>query len=117
MIALSSPSFLLVLSLSAFAQSQIQRNPAPSNRNNSSSALSGIGQCARPIERKEFRELSDQERQSYIDATKCLRDPERSPSILSKQAKSPSIYDDFVYVHMIQVRANHGTVGGWLGEQ
>ncbi|KAI8822694.1 uncharacterized protein EV422DRAFT_410468 [Fimicolochytrium jonesii] len=60
--------------------------------------FSGQGTCTNPLIRKEFRELNPTERQSFIDAVKCLRDPKRSPSVI-KTNKSPTMYDDLVFLH------------------
>ncbi|KAH6561184.1 hypothetical protein BASA60_011553 [Batrachochytrium salamandrivorans] len=53
--------------------------------------------CTSPSIRKEFRELSWEDRRSYIDAIKCLR---RARSTFPKNTGSRSLYDDFVYTHV-----------------
>ncbi|KAJ3158144.1 hypothetical protein HDU86_003096 [Geranomyces michiganensis] len=54
--------------------------------------------CTRPVTRREFRELSDVDKQRFIDALKCLRNPQRSPSF-NPSTGSRTIYDDLVWVH------------------
>ena len=49
--------------------------------------------CPDPVIRREWRGLSDAERQDYIEAVQCLRS---SPSRLGL---NQSLYDDFPYVH------------------
>ena len=53
-------------------------------------------QCTQPHIRKEWRELSEQQRQDYIKSNLCLK---QLPSKLNPSIKSPSRWDDFVYVH------------------
>ncbi|KNC99798.1 uncharacterized protein SPPG_05175 [Spizellomyces punctatus DAOM BR117] len=55
--------------------------------------------------RKEFRELTEQERVAYLSAVVCLRE---TPSLL-RVPDSRSVYDDFVHVHMQNVPAAHNT--------
>lgn len=52
--------------------------------------------CPRPRIRKEWRELSPAQRTAFVNANKCLR---KKPSKLNPSIKSPSVYDDLVYVH------------------
>ncbi|KAJ3032465.1 hypothetical protein HDV00_007513 [Rhizophlyctis rosea] len=54
--------------------------------------------------RYEWRELSSTQQKAYIDAVLCLK---KAPSKL-KTNGSPSLYDDFVYVHWKAQNAAHG---------
>ncbi|KAJ8322957.1 hypothetical protein O5D80_008474 [Batrachochytrium dendrobatidis] len=54
-------------------------------------------QCTAPRLRKEFRELTQQQRREYIQAMQCLR---QVPSGFPPDIGSRSAYDDLVYVHM-----------------
>ncbi len=49
--------------------------------------------CSNPVIRREWRELSDAEKNDYIAAVQCLRS---SPS---KLGLNQTLYDDFPYVH------------------
>jgi tyrosinase len=51
--------------------------------------------CNSPAVRREWRSLSTEERQNYIQAVHCLQD------LPSELVGRGSIYDDFVYVHML----------------
>ncbi|KAI8816851.1 uncharacterized protein EV422DRAFT_500751 [Fimicolochytrium jonesii] len=74
--------------------------------------------CRHPRVRREFRELSEHDRERYILATVCLRE---QPSRLStretqwvrdgvgRKIAMPSLYDDFVYVHWRVAAETHGT--------
>ena len=53
-------------------------------------------QCTQPRIRKEWRELTEQDRQDYLKANLCLKSMQ---SKLHPSIKSPSRWDDFVYVH------------------
>ena len=57
-----------------------------------SKSLASIA-CTDPIIRREWRDLSDEERLNYITAVQCLRS---SPSRLGL---NQTLYDDFPYVH------------------
>ncbi|KAI8590417.1 hypothetical protein BDZ88DRAFT_414481 [Geranomyces variabilis] len=70
-------------------------------------AASGIGKCTAPVLRREFRELSDDQKQRFIDANLCLRDPKRSPSVLGPEIGSPTLYDDLVWVHSTGAPRSH----------
>ncbi|KAI8288006.1 hypothetical protein K4K56_008145 [Colletotrichum sp. SAR 10_98] len=52
--------------------------------------------CSNPTTRVEWRDLSDDQKSSYIEAVKCLKD---TPSRLSSDSGSASLYDDFANVH------------------
>lgn len=69
---------LLLLSILAFATAQ-KRNR--------------VGVCHEPVVRKEWRTLSDVQKQEYLDAVLCLK---TKPSRLGQ---NHSLYDDFPYLH------------------
>ncbi|KAF5519311.1 Tyrosinase ustQ [Colletotrichum aenigma] len=52
--------------------------------------------CSNPSTRVEWRDLHDDQKSSYIEAVKCLKD---TPSRLSSDSGSASLYDDFANVH------------------
>ena len=57
-----------------------------------------------PAIRKEWRELSDQERADYVNAVVCLHQkPSKMPQI-----KSPSRFDDVAFVHSAARKLAHG---------
>ncbi|KAJ3003530.1 hypothetical protein HKX48_001720 [Thoreauomyces humboldtii] len=64
--------------------------------------------CTSPRVRKEFRELTDAQKQAFIDANNCLRDPKKSPGTLTEQG-SPTMYDDLVWVHSHGAPITHNT--------
>ncbi|CZS83131.1 unnamed protein product [Fusarium graminearum] len=49
--------------------------------------------CQNPTKRVEWRQLKDADKQSYIDAVKCLKTKK------SRLGLETSLYDDFAYVH------------------
>ncbi|VUC32086.1 unnamed protein product [Clonostachys rosea] len=51
--------------------------------------------CSDPVARTEWRDLSDQEKSTYIEAVQCLKDV---PSRLT-ETTSETLWDDFAYVH------------------
>ncbi|KAF6230923.1 hypothetical protein HO173_010831 [Letharia columbiana] len=59
--------------------------------------------CTNPIIRREWRDLSDAEKNDYIEAVQCLRS---SPS---KLGLNQTLYDDFPYVHSRNGEASHDT--------
>lgn len=63
--------------------------------------------CENPRIRREFRELSHTDRGKYILANVCMREV---PSHLPDHVGSPSLYDDFVYIHMRALEEAHGVV-------
>ncbi|KAM0205553.1 hypothetical protein ACHAPA_011533 [Fusarium lateritium] len=87
------PVFLLLLASFAAAAVTPYKTP-PSN-------------CRNPIKRVEWRQLKDSDKQSYINAVKCLK---TKPSRLGLKT---SLYDDFAYVHF-QYNANIHFVAGFL---
>ncbi|KAI8822909.1 uncharacterized protein EV422DRAFT_522645 [Fimicolochytrium jonesii] len=95
----------LVYGLCLFPAAFAQRGSTDSSSGSSSNRL---GSCTQPLVRREFRELSDTEKQAYIDASLCLRDRRRSPSLLP-DSPSQTIYDDLVYVHMQFAALTHNT--------
>ncbi|KAJ3038811.1 hypothetical protein HDV00_000299 [Rhizophlyctis rosea] len=56
--------------------------------------------------RREFREYTPEQRDQYVQAIQCLR---RTPSRMSPSIRSPSAYDDFVYVHWQAQDQAHNT--------
>ncbi|KAJ3165669.1 hypothetical protein HDU88_003862 [Geranomyces variabilis] len=62
--------------------------------------------CTAPVVRREFRELSDVDKQKFIDALKCLRNPQRAPSF-NPSTGSRTIYDDLVWVHRQNAPQSH----------
>ncbi|KAK1854057.1 hypothetical protein CCHR01_03250 [Colletotrichum chrysophilum] len=52
--------------------------------------------CSNPSTRVEWRDFSDDQKSSYMEAVKCLKD---TPSRLSSDSGSASLYDDFANVH------------------
>ncbi|KAJ3183040.1 hypothetical protein HDU87_007462 [Geranomyces variabilis] len=101
MVAQLAAGALATLVLAGFAAAQNSSPTAPL------SAASGIGKCTAPVVRREFRQLSDDQKQSFIDANLCLRDPNRSPSVLGPEIGSPSLYDDLVWVHSTGAPLTH----------
>ena len=68
-------------------------------------ATIAIAFAQRCVQHVEWRELSPNAQDAYLNAVLCLRNTSSKLSV-----GSPSFFDDFVYVHM---RANldaHGTV-------
>ncbi|KAJ1305208.1 hypothetical protein OPQ81_000237 [Rhizoctonia solani] len=55
----------------------------------------GAGKCTNPAIRREWRTLSQDQRDKFHKAVKCLQD---KPSTLTVE-ESKSLYDDFTYVH------------------
>lgn len=72
-------AFFLTLVSFAAAAATPYKNPSPT--------------CKSPVKRVEWRELKDTDKQSYINAVKCLK---TKPSRLGLKT---SLYDDFAYVH------------------
>ncbi|KAJ4253856.1 hypothetical protein NW762_010251 [Fusarium torreyae] len=72
-------AFFLTLVGFAAAAATPYKDPSPS--------------CKNPVKRVEWRELKDADKQSYINAVKCLK---TKPSRLGLKT---SLYDDFAYVH------------------
>lgn len=62
-----------------------------------------FGQCIRPVIRREWRTLSEDQREDYIEAVQCLMD---RPSRSSLPAAN-SRYDDFVGTHIVQAGETH----------
>ena len=60
--------------------------------------------CAKQTVRREWRTISSDEKQSYIDAVKCLM---KVPSAATTHTKS--LHDDFSHVHNHQGSASHGS--------
>jgi tyrosinase len=60
-------------------------------------ASTAAATCSNPLERKEWRQLSNEERRSYINAVKCLHStaPEAGYEIAAVQ----NILDDMTYTH------------------
>ncbi|GAB1316986.1 Tyrosinase copper-binding domain-containing protein [Madurella fahalii] len=59
------------------------------------------------VRRKEWGDLSEQERKAYTDAVLCLMS---KPALTSAQAPgAKSRFDDYVVVHIQQTPRNHGT--------
>ncbi|KAI8824011.1 uncharacterized protein EV422DRAFT_518599 [Fimicolochytrium jonesii] len=54
--------------------------------------------CTAPTTRREFRELSDGDKQLFMNAVKCLRNPQQAPSMIPSTG-SRTLYDDLVYIH------------------
>ncbi len=86
------------LNQSTFSQ---ENNTSPNllNANHTKSKLKNEPKktCSQPLIRKEWRELSEAERQDFINANLCLK---KRPSKLNPSIGSPSVYDDLVYVHL-----------------
>ncbi|KAJ3271418.1 hypothetical protein HK104_004687, partial [Borealophlyctis nickersoniae] len=59
-------------------------------------SYNGPAECTQPKVRREFREYSAEQRDRFVQAIMCLR---RQPTKLPASVRSPSAYDDFVYVH------------------
>ncbi|RKO94056.1 hypothetical protein BDK51DRAFT_12680, partial [Blyttiomyces helicus] len=63
--------------------------------------------CTTPLVRREFRELSEADRQGYLQAVLCLRS---SPSRLDPSlVQSPSAWDDLVWAHWQAQDQAHNT--------
>ncbi|KAH8900922.1 Di-copper centre-containing protein [Thozetella sp. PMI_491] len=92
------PSALLVLAATAV--------PVPDDSTASVESLTST--CRKPYARKEWRTLSNSERQEYIDAVKCLQNRPSQTSATWKGASSR--YDDFVALHISQTDYIH-----WVG--
>ena len=101
-------------------QPNIPSSNQPSSGNNSttfnihttpsplSSPVAQQRPCTKPRIRKEWRELTDLEKDAYTEALMCLK---KQPSVLSRPGfSSPSVYDDFVYIHMLANDEAHRTV-------
>ncbi|KAJ3017913.1 hypothetical protein HKX48_003282 [Thoreauomyces humboldtii] len=78
----------------------------------SQTVLAQNATCTHPKVRREFRELSDTDKQNFINAVQCLRDPSRSPSF-QPNTGSRTIYDDLVWVHRQNAPQSH-TVAAFL---
>ncbi|KAJ3161194.1 hypothetical protein HDU86_007816 [Geranomyces michiganensis] len=117
MVKLTAAAALATLAFASSLAAAQQQQPqggssSPSSSSSSSSttrlsAASGKGRCTAPVVRREFRELTDAQKQSFIDANLCLRDRTRSPSVLGKDIGSPTLYDDLVYVHSTGAPRSH----------
>lgn len=55
--------------------------------------------CRRPTIRREWRSLSDVERQDFVKAVNCLG------NVSSRWTHNGTLYDDFAYLH--------GSIGSW----
>ncbi|KAK8055239.1 hypothetical protein PG993_000466 [Apiospora rasikravindrae] len=64
--------------------------------------------CAEPVVRKEWRALSSEQQQSYIDAVKCMQSTSGKTAELYSGVKS--LYDDFQALHISQTDNIH-----WVG--
>jgi hypothetical protein len=58
-----------------------------------SASSNAVGACTSPYYRREWRSLSEEEKQSYLDAFQCFID---SPSVLGFNG---SLYNDFAWAH------------------
>ncbi|KAI9097323.1 hypothetical protein DFS34DRAFT_580698 [Phlyctochytrium arcticum] len=87
-----------------------QSTPEPANtpqpKQTPKQTPSGTG-CTNPRQRREFRELSETERQAFITATLCMRDRRRAPPRLGARG-STTLYDDYVYAHAQARSVAHG---------
>ncbi|EUC60319.1 tyrosinase tyrosinase: common central domain protein [Rhizoctonia solani AG-3 Rhs1AP] len=71
---------------------------------NSHTITKGVGKCTNPAIRREWRTLSQDQRDSFHSAVKCLQ---TKPSALNVP-ESQTLYDDFSYVHYtINVTIHH----------
>lgn len=89
LISCGALSLLLGLSVGAYvhrhlhkAQSGMEWAPHATSSN-----------CHHPVIRREWRSLSVEEKDDYLDAVRCLRD------IPSRIGQSQSLYDDFPWIH------------------
>ena len=91
---LFSIAFIMILCLAVgFVFGTAMRSFTPPNDiSNAPKAVSGS--CGNIAIRREWRSLSENEKQNYIDAVQCTR---KTPSLLRL---NQSLYDDFPYVHM-----------------
>ncbi|KAJ3046187.1 hypothetical protein HK097_000962 [Rhizophlyctis rosea] len=91
-------------------QYQCPQRPAPTQSWPANPGLTTIlpkyPTCRTPRIRKEFREITEREREQYVLAQICMR---RTPSVLPDSVGSPSLYDDFVFVHWSANDEAHGT--------
>lgn len=72
-------------------------------RNISYQTIQRISDCRSPSIRREWRELSEEEKGEYINAVQCLR------AIPSELEPTRAIYDDFPWVHSRIGSGSHGT--------
>ncbi|EUC60320.1 tyrosinase tyrosinase: common central domain protein [Rhizoctonia solani AG-3 Rhs1AP] len=64
----------------------------------------GIGKCTNPAIRREWRTLSQDQKDSFHSAVKCLQNKPSALNVLESQ----TLYDDFSYVHYtINVTIHH----------
>jgi tyrosinase len=71
-------------------------------------ALAVAASCSNPLVRKEWRDLSDAEKQAYISAVLCMKSvPPRTSQTFTG---SKSRYDDFIAVHSNETNHIHFVV-------
>lgn len=82
---------IIVFALGYTAGYHDNAEPQPDGAFNTSS--NAIGACTSPYYRREWRSLSEEEKQNYLDAFQCFID---SPSVLGFNG---SLYNDFAWAH------------------
>ncbi|KFA76950.1 hypothetical protein S40288_05207 [Stachybotrys chartarum IBT 40288] len=84
-----------------YASGQYQHEQQDHAEEAAAAATHSNGECTKPYYRREWRTLSDAEKQDYIDAFQCFIE---APSELGMNG---TLYDDFAWVHNLVAHGTH----------